>query len=54
MIKDIIANLSVTKNDDSAVYAASVAAAFQAHLTGVALSTIQSCPSLTVATFPPK
>ena len=35
MIKDIIANLSVTKND-SVVYAASVAAAFQAHLTGVA------------------
>jgi hypothetical protein len=37
VIKDIIANLSVTKNG-SAVgnYAASVAAALQAHLTGVA------------------
>jgi len=37
MIKDIIVNLSVTKNDSAvANYAASVAAALQAHLTGVA------------------
>lgn len=37
MIKDIIVNLSVTKNDSGvANYAASVAAALQAHLTGVA------------------
>jgi nucleotide-binding universal stress UspA family protein len=37
MIKDIIVNLSVTKNDSAvANYAASVAAALQAHLTGIA------------------
>ncbi len=37
MIKDIIVNLSVTKNDNAvANYAASVAAALQAHITGVA------------------
>jgi nucleotide-binding universal stress UspA family protein len=37
MVKDIIVNLSVTKNDSAvANYAASVAAALQAHLTGVA------------------
>jgi len=37
MIQDIIVNLSVTKNDSVvANYAASVAAAMQAHLTGVA------------------
>jgi nucleotide-binding universal stress UspA family protein len=37
MIKDIIVNLSVTKNDNAvANYAASVAAALQAHLTGIA------------------
>jgi nucleotide-binding universal stress UspA family protein len=37
MITDIIVNLSVTKNDSAvANYAASVAAALQAHLTGVA------------------
>jgi hypothetical protein len=53
MIKDIIANLSITKND-SVVYAASVAAAFQAHLTGVAFVYDPIVPSLTVATFPPK
>lgn len=37
MIKDIIVNLSVSKNDSVvANYATSVAAALQAHLTGVA------------------
>jgi len=37
MIQDIIVNLSITKNDGVvANYAASVAAAMQAHLTGVA------------------
>jgi nucleotide-binding universal stress UspA family protein len=37
MIKDIIVNLSVTKNDSTvANYAVSVAAALQAHLTGIA------------------
>jgi nucleotide-binding universal stress UspA family protein len=37
MIKDIIVNLSVTKNESAvANYAASVAAALRAHLTGVA------------------
>jgi hypothetical protein len=37
MIKDIIVNLSVAKNDSAvANYAASVAAALQAHLIGVA------------------
>ena len=37
MIKDIIVNLSVTKNDNTVGnYAVSVAAALQAHLTGIA------------------
>jgi nucleotide-binding universal stress UspA family protein len=37
MIRDIIVNLSVTSNDSAVVnYAASVAAALQAHVTGVA------------------
>jgi nucleotide-binding universal stress UspA family protein len=36
MIKDIIVNLSVTENGSVGNYAASVAAALQAHLTGVA------------------
>jgi nucleotide-binding universal stress UspA family protein len=37
MIKDIIVNLSVTKNDSTVSnYAVSVAAALQAHLTGIA------------------
>jgi hypothetical protein len=37
MIKDIVVNLNVSKNDSAVVnYAASVAATLQAHLTGVA------------------
>jgi len=36
MIKDVIVNLSVTENGSVGNYAASVAAALQAHLTGVA------------------
>jgi hypothetical protein len=53
MIKDIIVNLSVTKNNSAvANYAASVAAALQARLTGVAFIYDPIVPSLMAATFP--
>ena len=55
MIKDIIVNLSVTK-EGSVVekYAVSVAAALEAHLTGVAFITIPSSRFPAPATFRPR
>jgi hypothetical protein len=55
VIKDIIVNLSLTENGNVVgKYAASVAAATQAHLSGVAFIYDPVVPPLSAATFPQK